>query len=453
MKKKLLGCILFMCCSAIAFSQDKPRLGILPFTGGSGVDGEAIADLFSDHIQREFTLIHHTDVINALRAEQNFQLSGYTDDDTIVRIGREIGAAYVISGHVRRLGNTDIIIINMINVETFEQIAGDYRPYRNTGELRSLLSEISKKIITDSHRDTAGLPKLAVATFNIADTGVNEQDADTLAQILAVEIINTGKYTVLTRTAAMQDALKVLKDQQQGYTAEEEARALGQAGNAEYVLAAGVRRLQNENIFSARILNVEEGSQIAGSSRDYRIVDDGIRLMAELALLLIDPENAEKRIAALNRKISRAAMFGDPAKFWSLGASVGTSFADPWLIGTVRGTIAPFRYSFLEIGFDAGFISSVEGVSYYSLYPFINAAFFLPFVRFAGMYIGIGGGFMLAEYSLDAYTESRRIPAMNFTAGFNFWNFFDVSYTLRTDFKSASNKLALGFSYRFKVKE
>ena len=448
--KKLLLCILFMCCAAIAFSQNKPRLGILPFTGGIGGEGETIADLFSDYIQKEFTLIPHTDVINALRAEQNFQLSGYTDDDTIVRIGREIAADYVISGHIRCLGNTDIIIINMVNVGTFEQIAGDYRPYRNTGELRSLLSEISKKITADSRQDTEWLPKLAVATFNIADTGLSMQDADTLAQILAVEIINTGKYAVLTRTAAMQDALRVLKDQQQGYTAEEEAKALGQAGNAGYVLAAGVRRLQNENIFTARILNVEEGSQIAGNNIDYRIVDDGIRLMAELALRLTDPENAEKRIADRSRKLSRAARFADPTKFWSIGVSVGTTFADPWLIGTVRGTIAPFRYSFLELGFDAGFISSVEGVSYYSLYPFINAAFFLPFARFAGMYIGIGGGFMSAEYSLDAYTESKRIPAMNFTAGLNFWNFFDISYTLRTDFKSASNKLALGFSYRFK---
>ena len=33
----------------------------------------------------------------------------------------------------------------------------------------------------------------------------------------------------------------------------------------------------------------------------------------------------------------------DPTKFWSVGASVGSSFADPWLIGTVRGTIAPAR--------------------------------------------------------------------------------------------------------------
>ena len=42
------------------------------------------------------------------------------------------------------------------------------------------------------------------------------------------------------------------------------------------------------------------------------------------------------------------------------------------MIGTVRGTIAPFRYSFLEAGFEAGFVSGQSDVGYYSFCPFIH---------------------------------------------------------------------------------
>jgi len=63
---------------------------------------------------------------------------------------------------------------------------------------------------------------------------------------------------------------------------------------------------------------------------------------------------------------------------------------------------------------------------------------------------GIGGGYMLGEYSIGTFVQPIRILAANFLVGFNFWNWFDVSYTLRTDFATVSNKFAVGFSYRFR---
>ena len=313
-------------------------------------------------------MVPRTGAVDARIAEQNFQMRGYTDSDTIARLGRELNADFVVSGHIRRLGNSNLIIATIINVETFEQMAGDYRSFQNIEEVRSMLPAISKKMITASQQNTSRLPKLAIATFGIAKTGVNVHDAETLAQILAVEISNTGRYAVLPRTTTMQAALNELDYQMSGRTTEEEAKALGRAINAEYILFAEVRSLGRINMFIAQILNVEDGSLLAGDNRDYRIVDDGIQLMEELALLLTDPDGAEARIAALNRKRSRTA------QFWSIGVSAGTAFAAPWMIGTVRATLAPFKYSFLELGFDFGLISGIKDVDYYSLYPFIRYA-------------------------------------------------------------------------------
>jgi hypothetical protein len=249
----------------------------------------------------------------------------------------------------------------------------------------------------------------------------------------------------------MQAALNELEYQMSGYTAEEGAKALGRAINAEYVLSAELRSLGSLNMFTAQILNVEDGSLLVGGSRDYRTISDGIVLMADLALLLTDKAGAQTQISARERERSRAAFFADPARLWSAGASVGSSFTDPLIIGTVRGTIAPFRNSFLELGCDAGFISNKEGAtSYYSIYPFVHYVLFMPFPKKGGWYAGAGGGCMIAEYQFDDLSISRTLFAMDITAGVNLLNFLDISYTLRTDFASAGHKISAGYCYRFR---
>jgi TolB-like protein len=458
MLKKLLALILFSCCSVFTFSQVRPTLGIFPFTGGESGDGETIAHIFS--IQKEindaFAVVYRSPgEFNALLAERNFQMSGYTDSDTIARIGRELNADFVVSGHIRRLGNSNLIIATIVNVETFEQMAGDYRIFQNIEEVRGLLPAMSGKMIAASRRDTSRLPTLAVAPFSAANTGVNAQDAETLTQILAIEITNTGKYAVLPRTAAMQSALRELEYQMSGNTAEEEAKALGRAANADFLLSAEARSLGNTNIFTTKILHVEDGSLVVGDIRDYRIIDDGVKLMAELALLLTDRAGAAAMISVRRREQSRAAAFGDPAKFWSIGVSAGTAFAAPWMIGTVHGTIALLRYSYFEIGLDYGVISGIGDVGYSSLYPYVHYALFLPFALFSGKqkggwYIGAGGTYMTAELDYPEGKASQNFFAADFTTGFNIGNMLDISYTLRTNFIRAENKISAGYTYRFK---
>ena len=149
----------------------------------------------------------------------------------------------------------------------------------------------------------------------------------------------------------------------------------------------------------------------------------------------------------------------EPEKFWSIGASIGSSFAAPYVIATARGTIAPFGYSFLELGVDAGFIHGTANVGYYSIQPFAHYAFFYPLIiDKVGLYAGLGGGVKInaydfsnhprAEYLRDkTYTET--IAVASGVLGANFFNMIDVSFTLRTDFGTTSVKVSVGYTYRF----
>ena len=478
-KKMWVAAVLFFICSFAAFGQAKPRLGILPFVGGSGGDGETIALLFSMQrdIMNAFTVVPRTSAVNALVEEQNFQLSGYTDSDTISRIGRMLNADYVISGSIHRLGNRNLVIVTIVNVETFEQLGGQYREYRNISEVENLLPTITGSIIASIERDTSALPKLAVAPFTIARLGVDRQEAEALAQILAIEIINSEQYAVLPRTTTMQTAIQELEFQTSGNTTDEEAKAIGRATNAEYVLSGEVRSLGVTNMFIAQILHIETGSLHAGDSRNYRVLEDGIVLMPELARLLTtssedvpvlasvpDRARAPNAVPTPSQRNAPLAPTAASNKFWSIGALVGTSFIDPWITVTAWGTIAPLEYFFIDIGFDAGFVSGLDGVgSYYSLYPYLHVNFYMPMSSFASLtrysysgpnmafYCGTGLGFLYADYQIYDLSISKTTFVWDaLTIGEILFDFLPISYTLRTDCRTFLNhKIAIGYVKRF----
>jgi hypothetical protein len=139
----------------------------------------------------------------------------------------------------------------------------------------------------------------------------------------------------------------------------------------------------------------------------------------------------------------------DSSRLWTLGASAGSSFVDPLVIVTLRGTIAPLPYSFLEAGLDFGMVSRIAGVQYYSLYPFARYCFFLPMEK-GGVYAGAGGGYMASRYSYEGREYLENLFAADFTAGVNIGDVFDLSYTFRTDFANVSHKVSAGYTYRFK---
>jgi len=149
-------------------------------------------------------------------------------------------------------------------------------------------------------------------------------------------------------------------------------------------------------------------------------------------------------------------VYSEDKKYKVIGASIGTAFVAPLIIGTLHGTLAPFNGSFFDLGIDAGYGINRDHVDYFSLYPFVNFALFAPFPRTAdgkrgGWYVGVGIGAMFANYMFDVVGSIwDNTIAMNIVTGFNLFDMFDISYTLRTNFTSADNKLSVGYVYRFK---
>jgi len=76
---------------------------------------------------------------------------------------------------------------------------------------------------------------------------------------------------------------------------------------------------------------------------------------------------------------------------------------------------------------------------------------FVPFENKGGWYAGVGAGLMIVSYSFRPDVNySDNIFAFDIITGVNLFNFLDISYTLRTNFEGASNKISVGLVYRFK---
>jgi hypothetical protein len=164
--------------------------------------------------------------------------------------------------------------------------------------------------------------------------------------------------------------------------------------------------------------------------------------------LMIITATVTETARVLYQKEYRVRLVHD-SRLWTLGASLGTSFTSPLLIVTIYGTIAPFRYSFLEVGLDVGFLTNDPHVtSYYSISPFAHYAFFLPFAK-GGWYAGTGIGYLHSEQIKYGSLGRNRSITFNITTGFNIQNVIDISYTLRTNFAEVNNKLSVGYTYRF----
>jgi TolB-like protein len=262
-------------------------LAVLPFTGGDRGEGETIAELFSfaPALNNAFDPIPRTSIAQAISNEQNFQMgAGMTDPDTIAAIGKQLGARYVVAGNIAKLGNRNLLIISILKIDDLRQIAGDIQTYARIEEIQDKLPQMAWNIINATQIDSSFLTKLAVLPVVPDERGgaIDERVADTLAQILSLYLIRSGRYAVYPRTATLEQ-VQTEYTTQMTVAADENLVDMGRGDNPQFVLSVAARRLGERSMFNASIINLESGVQAAGASRNYNLLEDGIEVMRNLA--------------------------------------------------------------------------------------------------------------------------------------------------------------------------
>ena len=295
MKKSVFGILLLLVINCFAvFAKD--NLAVLPFTGGKGEDGETIAELFmfDQTINGAFTLIPRTSITRAMRGEQQFQYtSGLTDPDNAVSLGHQLGAKYIIAGNIAQLGDKNLLVVGIINTETLEEIAGDIQTFTKIEEMPAKIPAMARNIVEATKRDTSKLPKLAAT--RVAVSG-NDNSGDVLAQILAIYLIRYGSYAVYPRTKSLEQVQTEWDNQLRGDTADKNIVRIGAGENPLYALSCVARRLGDQTMFNTSVINLKSGAQEAGTSVNYKTINDGMEAMQTLARDLSYGKETEWRV-------------------------------------------------------------------------------------------------------------------------------------------------------------
>ena len=277
---------------AVVFSAAlaaKDTLAVLPFSGGLGEEGETVAELFSfsRELNEVFVPIPRTSISRAISNEQKFQTSaGMTDPDTIASIGKQLSAKYVVAGSIAELGNRKLLIISILKIDDLRQVTGDIQTYARIEEIQDKLPAMARNIISAVEIDSSGFEKLAVLPVTLSGGNIDSRVADTLAQILSINLIRSGKYAVYPRTTTLEQVQEEYKTQLSDAVVDENVVDIGKADNPQLVLSVAARRLGSRNMFNASLINLVSAAQELGLSVNYDTLNDGITMMESLARAL-----------------------------------------------------------------------------------------------------------------------------------------------------------------------
>ncbi len=113
--------LLLLISAAVYGEEQKPRVGVLDFTAIKVPNPEAlvVGNIFrGDIVSANVFDVLDRNNMNAILAEQEFQQSGCTEASCAVQIGKLLNMEYMLYGSVSRLGDSYIIQVEMINIET-----------------------------------------------------------------------------------------------------------------------------------------------------------------------------------------------------------------------------------------------------------------------------------------------------------------------------------------------
>jgi hypothetical protein len=243
--------------------QSGPQtLAVLPFTGVTSGDGEALALLFSNNRRLR-------DTYSVVPLTRNVQQRIKSEQQNTTTASSQAPIDFVMVGIVRNIRNNNVLLVNIVERATRQLVAGDFRIYRDPSELQTLIPAMVDYMIAATQKPRENLQKLAVTPFDTPQPGVSAGEAEMLALLLSAEIASSGQYAVLPRMDPLLQAMEQINQTGAG------VYDTNQAG-AEFVLTGSVITLGTKNLFVAQIERIFDSGVVHGAEESYETSSDGI---------------------------------------------------------------------------------------------------------------------------------------------------------------------------------
>ena len=291
--KKYLQWVLPLIFVGTAFSQ--PTVAVLDFdaNGIPEYEVETLVERLRSELPNTgaVRLVDRKMLENILK-EQGLQQSGCTTDECAAQIGELLGAQYMISGAIGKLGDTFTVDAKMVSVSTGAAEKAKNLSYDGTVgglllEMQILAWEIVDvevpKALLLKRSGEEGGEKVTVAVMDFDPRGISLLEAQTLTDRFSTEVSNTGKAILVARSTV----LEVMEDQgydtSGGCTSEECAAEVGALLGVKYMINGAIGKLGDTFTIDAKMFEVATGAAAKTKNATYTGPVDG--LITEIEIL------------------------------------------------------------------------------------------------------------------------------------------------------------------------
>jgi TolB-like protein len=158
-----IGCVLLAIPVALFASESekeqkkkqKPRIAVMQLkASGIGVEeAEALTErLRAELVKLDRFVVMEREQMDLLFKEHKFNMIGVVDEEEMVKLGKMIGVKFIVTGSVRKFGETYTVMAKMVDVETAKIIKSTTEDVR-TDQLDILLTHVMGNVA----RKLAGL--------------------------------------------------------------------------------------------------------------------------------------------------------------------------------------------------------------------------------------------------------------------------------------------------------
>ena len=372
-------CVLFISVIFSTFliaQEGAPAVAVLDFEPKGLPDYEA--ETLTERLRSEIAntkAVRLTDrkMLEKILNEQGLQQSGCTTDECAAEVGQLLGAQYMISGSIGKLGDTYTIDAKMVSVTTGAAERTKTATYK--GPIAGMIAEMEiiaweivglqapqSLLMKRASGDVSN--KITVAVLDFEPRGISALESQTLTDRFSTEINKTDRAILVDRNS-MNEVM-----QEQGYTAvecssEECAAEVGAMLGVQFMINGAIGKLGDTYTIDAKMFNVGTGAAEKTINTTYEGKVDG--LITEIEILAWEMMGLTPPQKLLNKRIGGAVATSAPTSKTRMGALMrsmvmpgwGQFYSDRKLMGwsflggeLALGALAYLSYSSYQTSYD-----------------------------------------------------------------------------------------------------
>ena len=282
--------------SFILCQSNSPSVAVLDFeaNGIPDYEAETLTERLRSEIQNTKAFrITDRKLLDKILSEQALQQSGCTTDECSAEIGQLLGAQYMISGSIGKLGSTYTVESKLVSVSTGTAERTESISFK--GPIDGLLIEMEilaweigglspppSLLAKRSKGGSSATKNITVAVLDFEGRGISTLEAQTLTDRFSTEISKTGGAILVARNVVNEVM------QEQGYSAaecssEECAAEVGAMLGVEFMISGAIGKLGQTYTIDAKMFEVATGAAEKTINATYSGPVDG--LITEIEIL------------------------------------------------------------------------------------------------------------------------------------------------------------------------